>query len=99
MASIRICSKNNRFVKELEVPPRTFRRVFYGYLETDGKHQVISPPPPFPGLLDSILGVSVIVMAEPVISSNRAPLRSIWFWGELLSEALEHIMWTVSRGQ
>lgn len=51
MASIRICSKNNRLVKELEVPPRAFRRVFYDYMETDGKHQVISPPPPhFQGL-------------------------------------------------
>lgn len=98
MASIRICSKNNRLVKELEVPPRAFRRVFYDYMETDGEHQVISPPPISRAYLESILGVSVIVVAEPVISSNRAPLRSIWFWGELLSEALEHLMWIVSPG-
>lgn len=60
--------------------------------------RLLAPPPISRAYLESILGVSVIVVAEPVISSNRAPLRSIWFWGELLSEALEHIMWIVSRG-
>lgn len=61
--------------------------------------RLLAPPHPISrAYLESILGVSVIVVAEPVISSNRAPLRSIWFWGELLSEALEHIMWIVSRG-
>lgn len=99
MASIRICSKNNRFVKELEAPPRAFRRVFCSYMETDGKRQVISTPPPISrAYLDSILGVSAIVVAEPVISSNRAPLRNIWFREEALSEALEHRMWIGSRG-